>query len=402
MNRLTVPTCPQRKKLALLTNIIAPYRIPIFERLGETFDMIVLHSSLETNRSAWKHLPLQLRKCRSRRSWGVSIPFRQRLGNVVYEERYLHVNPGMFLDLFRDKPDAIISGEMGFRTLAAACYALLSSKPLWISCEDTLHTQQHASWWKVWVRRWLARRNVRWITYGTTSTQYLASLGVPRERVLETQNCVDSSQFSPDGPSRFKVSPHPVLLSVGRLVALKGFDALFHAAANVQKAGHTFSLLVVGEGPEEGNLRRLAAHLGLRNIHFRPNQPPEVMAEVYRSADVFVFPTLRDVWGLAVSEAMWCGLPVLCSRFAGCADDLTPSENRFDPTNPDEFSEALTRAVQGKVSPPDRGRLRSCDEVADTIIADIRRVLFDGCAKCQRSNDCPSSADKAIVSKVLR
>ncbi len=380
MHAVLEPQPTRRAKVAFLTHMIAPYRIPIFERLGEAFEMDVLYSNFEANRSRWEHLPSRIARCRVRQSWGVYIPFRQRTQTAaIYEERYLHMNPGFFTDLLRGRPDAIISTEMGFRTLTAGLYAKLARRPLWISCEDTHHTQRNTCRWKVRVRRWLARRNVRWISYGETSTRYVTSLGVPRERILQVQNCPDESLFSPEGPARFSVRPRPVVLSVGRLVALKGFDTLFRAAAKVQAAGHTFSLLIVGEGPEEANLRRLAAELKLQHVHFVPNQPPEVMAEVYRSGDVFVFPTLQDVWGLAVSEAMWCGLPVVCSIFAGCAEDVIPPADRFDPTNPVQFAEVLTRVISGKIRPPDCSCLWTCRDVADAIAADVRQVLADGC-----------------------
>jgi glycosyltransferase involved in cell wall biosynthesis len=358
-----------------LTNILAPYRIPIFERMAESFDILVLHSSLEANRASWKHLASHVARCRTKRSWGITVPLRYRTGKWVYDHRYLHINPGFFMDLVREKPDAVISGEMGFRTFAALLYARLFRKPLWVLCEDTPHAQRHAPWWKRAIRRWFARRNVRWISHGVLSTGYLRSLGVAGEGIVQVQNCVDESRFGSQGPARFTLSPRPVVLSVGRLVSLKGFDALFRAAARVQSAGHTFSLLVVGEGPEESNLRRLAGDLGLRNVHFRGNHAPEVMDQVYRSGDIFVFPTREDVWGLAVCEALLCGLPVLCSIHAGCAPDIVPRENQFDPDNLAEFEAVLTRAIAGSVAPADCSCLWKICDVADAIVNDVWTVL---------------------------
>ncbi len=86
------------------------------------------------------------------------------------------------------------------------------------------------------------------------------------------------------------------------------------------------------------------------------------MAEFYAAADLLVFPSLGDPWGLVVNEALACGVPVLCSRLAGCADDLIrPGENgwRFDPLDADDFS----RALAGALSCPDRERMgqRACE-----------------------------------------
>jgi glycosyltransferase involved in cell wall biosynthesis len=61
-----------------------------------------------------------------------------------------------------------------------------------------------------------------------------------------------------------------------------------------------------------------------------------------------VFPSLGDVWGIAVNEAMTCGLPVLCSSLAGCAEDLiTPGRDGWlaDPRDTEAFSAALLEAL---------------------------------------------------------
>ena len=75
------------------------------------------------------------------------------------------------------------------------------------------------------------------------------------------------------------------------------------------------------------------------------------MAELDRAADLLVFPSLGDPWGLVVNEAFACGLPVVCSRLAGCADDLLePGRNGwlFDPTDPTDAVQVLTEALRSR------------------------------------------------------
>ena len=61
------------------------------------------------------------------------------------------------------------------------------------------------------------------------------------------------------------------------------------------------------------------------------------MPATYRSADVLIFPTLEDVWGLVANEAELCGLPVLCSKYAGCAKEIFTAESIFDPMDTSDF-----------------------------------------------------------------
>ena len=95
------------------------------------------------------------------------------------------------------------------------------------------------------------------------------------------------------------------------------------------------------------------------------------MPAVYRSADVLVLPTLEDVWGLVANEAMLCGLTVLCSKYAGCARELFPPQNVFDPDNAEEFTRKLREAVQGQLVASDCSRLKTTPQ----ILADLIRAL---------------------------
>jgi glycosyltransferase involved in cell wall biosynthesis len=365
----------EKPRLAVMTNIVAPYRLPIYERLGEAFETIILRSGDEGNRTTWADVPRRMANCRLRRSWGLTLRRPRRDGETVFDHRYLHINPGYFFDLVRERPQAVISSELGFRTLAALCYTKLFRKPLWVWWGGTLHTERRVPRWKSRLRRRIARRVPRWISYGAGSTRYLHTLGVADERILQIQNCVDEAGFDATAAAALDVSPRPVILCVGQLVARKGVDALLQASARVQAAGHSFSLLIVGDGPEEENLRRLAEKLRLVNVHFHASRKPEAMAGVYRSADVLVFPTRQDVWGLVANEAILCGIPVLCSIYAGCAEELIPRENRFDPDDPARFEEVLTRAASGRVAAADRGRLLNSGDVAQRIVDDVRRTL---------------------------
>ena len=103
----------------------------------------------------------------------------------------------------------------------------------------------------------------------------------------------------------------------------------------------------------------MARDLNLKNVHFCPELAPERMPAVYRSGDVLVFPTIEDVWGLVVNEAILSGIPVLCSKYAGCARELLPTENIFDPRNQEEFKEKLRAAIAGQIARPDPSRLRT-------------------------------------------
>jgi len=362
-------------RVAILTNIVAPYRVSVYRGLSKRFEVSVFLSGSEGNRKSWDQVQEKLHDIRLKRVWGFSLAMPRRGRKGLFDYWYLHVNPGYLTELVRVAPDAVVSNEMGFRSLMALLYTKVFRKPLWVWWGGTLHTERSIGLVKSYWRKVFVHFVPRWISYGKTSTEYLLHLGIARERILEIQNCVGETLFSRPIPPAFAFSPRPVLLYVGQLIERKGVDLLLESAARVQNKGRTFTLVLVGDGPEKERLERKVLTLGLRHVRFLPPRKPEEMPAVYRSADALVFPTLEDVWGLVVNEALWSGIPVISSIYAGCTQEIVPPENRFDPLNPEDFDAALERAIKGELAPPDTSVLLVCEEVAKMIAEDIQRTL---------------------------
>jgi glycosyltransferase involved in cell wall biosynthesis len=355
-------------KACLLVNMISPARLRLYSALADYFDLFVLHGGAEANRAAWRDAEKALPNARVKRAWGWQVSQNQEDGGTVIDRRFVHVTPGYVASLLQFDPDVIITNEMGFRTVIALAYGALFRRPVWVWWGGTPHTERNIGVARKILRRMISRWAQHWISYGRSSTEYLASLGIAEKSVLEIQNAVDENRFAKDTEKEFQIQPRPVLLHVGQLIARKGVGLLLQAAASLQCEGCEFSLMLVGSGADERPLKELTQNLGLRNVHFCLERPPERMPAVYRSADVLVFPTIEDVWGLVANEAILSGLPVLCSRYAGCAQELLPEENVFDPRNREEFKEKLRAAIDGQISRPDPSRLRTTPELAGRLI----------------------------------
>jgi glycosyltransferase involved in cell wall biosynthesis len=362
-----------KKKVALLTNIVAPARLPVYAGLAEHFDLLILHGAMEHNRDGWDDAGESLSNARIVRAWGWQLEIPRREKGRAFDRRYVHIEPGYLHHLISFRPNAVITGEMGLRTAIALAYGAFFRKPVWVWWGGTLHTERHTGLLRRLARSVIRRWARRWISYGQSSTEYLQSLGVAVDRILQIQNSVDERLFSPDGPRSFDISPKPVLLHVGQFIMRKGIETLLGAAAALQHEGLEFSLVLVGSGPDKQQLQHLSGTLGLNNVHFLPPRPAAEMPSVYRSADILVFPTLEDVWGLVANEAMLCGLPVLCSRYAGCADELFPPENIFDPGDAQEFHVKLREAVSGRLARPDVSRLKTTPHILNQLISALDR-----------------------------
>jgi glycosyltransferase involved in cell wall biosynthesis len=143
---------------------------------------------------------------------------------------------------------------------------------------------------------------------------------------------VDLASFGPgiEPPDLFWDLPRPIQLYVGRVAVEKNIEAFL-------KTSHPGSKVVVGDGPA---LVRLKARFP--ETHFLGKQTGMALASCYAGADVFVFPSRTDTFGLVMIEALACGTPVAAFPVTGPIDILTPETGAMDAD--------LTRAIAGALT----------------------------------------------------
>ena len=110
-----------------------------------------------------------------------------------------------------------------------------------------------------------------------------------------------------------------VILGLGRLVPVKGFDLLVEALARMTPTARDARVVIVGDGPERGRLLARAAELGVadRLVLAGAVVTPETLAKYFAAADVFAAPARNEGMGRALVEAMALGLPVVGSAVGG-------------------------------------------------------------------------------------
>ena len=160
----------------------------------------------------------------------------------------------------------------------------------------------------------------------------LAALGCPAERIVRLPMGVDLTRF----PFRVRVPPAagPVrLLSVGRLVEVKGFDDALRAIDVARRTGVHVRYTIVGDGKERNDLERLARDLGIADVvDFAGWRTQDDVSALYAEHHVFVHPgvTARDgaqeAQGVALLEALATGMPVVATRTGGVPDSVPDPE----------------------------------------------------------------------------
>jgi glycosyltransferase involved in cell wall biosynthesis len=147
--------------------------------------------------------------------------------------------------------------------------------------------------------------------------ELLASWGIPRERIFITRNSPDTDQlFSvkdslANTPQILPVNPYR-LLHVGRLIEWKRVDMLMRAFARVREHFPRAELLIIGTGPEEAALKKLAIDLsfGTSVVFTGGVYDPQLLGQYLMASRLYV---LAGMGGLSINDAMCFGLPILCS-----------------------------------------------------------------------------------------
>ncbi|HEY0297456.1 MAG TPA: glycosyltransferase family 1 protein [Bordetella sp.] len=148
--------------------------------------------------------------------------------------------------------------------------------------------------------RWFHRPSQRVLVPTPTVRGIVASRGI--ERSIVWARGVDTQKFQPEARDGLADLPRPIYLSVGRVAREKNLDAFL----GLDLPG---SKVVVGGGPDEARLKRK-----FPGVHFMGARPDTELPKFYSAADVFVFPSLTDTFGLVMFEAMACGTPVAAFR----------------------------------------------------------------------------------------
>jgi len=152
----------------------------------------------------------------------------------------------------------------------------------------------------------------------------LLGRGFDNDRLRVFRRGIDTTHFSPQSHTRaevcerFGLDDAPTLLFVGRLSRDKAVDTLVEAYREVVALLPDVNLIVAGDGPYAGEMRTAAA--GLPRMRLVGTLDNHDLPPLYSAADLLVFPSKTDTFGMAVLEAQSCGLPALVSGVGGPQD----------------------------------------------------------------------------------
>ncbi len=308
------------KRVLLITNIPTPYRILLYDAINEKLksrgiEFLVVFGGLGYSRRKW-----QIDMAEYKFPYKVLRGFPLSFLNI---EKVTFPYLGLRKILIQNSPCVVVISGFSPATMQV-CWQAWRGRLKYIIWASA--TSSQGSFWRKWQRKILVRQAKGCISYGSMARKYFISLGVPPEKARIALSTPDTKFFREQTElcqSKLSKTDKEVcrILSVGELSFGKGIDRLFHILAPLKE--EKFILDIVGSGAEQENLEKLAEKLEITaQIHFHGYKQKENLPPFFSQANVFLFPTRADKWGMVLPEAMAAGLACVASDQAGAAEDM--------------------------------------------------------------------------------
>jgi len=316
-------------KVVLAHRVLPHWRIPVFQRLADwpDIDFVALHGSdfpgtktlNAKDLSGFEHRKL----------------FTMRLISKITDEREIAFPlwPSLPWHLWRERPDVVLTeggSSLPNAFLLLATTWLLRIPVVWWTLGEIPHPQPLSFSQRLFrtLVRFLERRCVAYLGFSSMAREYFERCGYSRESQFVAVNCVDTdavegrrtdARAQADAlRTRLGLIGKRVLLFVGALAPYKRVEDLILVYARLRKRHPDLRLLIVGGGNHQEVLEAYADEVDAKDVTFT-GEVIEGVGPFFEVGDVLVLPGLG---GLAISEAMTHGLPIVATLADGCEADL--------------------------------------------------------------------------------
>jgi len=358
------------KVICLLCHSIGPYHAARYRALAELIgktEIVVLELSRSQKKYPWS----QTERCH--------LPTVKSLFNIPLEEVPAREQAKAVSTTLNElRPDVVVSVGYSDAAMRTAARWARRNNAVSIMLTDTWRGDKRRYLPVEWAKGiWCRTHYDAIFISGTRHMEYFAGLGFPPDRIWRGVSVVDNEFFAHHAATAranrdvLKEQlglPDTYFLCCARLAPEKNIQRLIRAFARYRQQGGEWHLVLVGSGPQEEELRRLASSLAPGLIHFTGWKHYTELPYYYALASCFVLPSISEPWGLVVNEAMACGLPVLVSRKCGCLPELCwRGINGYDfgPYDEHALAELLLRMSSGAVD------LERMGKASQSIIANF-------------------------------
>jgi len=296
-------------RVKYLTNLPAPYRFPIWNGMAEKLDLTVFFVLGEKN---WRNWPPPT---------AVKWDFRFLSFKCFRIKEYEFIPRFYGASKILKCTDLVIIGSWDAPIyISTLIQARLRSIPVVMIYESHENSQRFKRGVISGIRSWCYRKADLVVTFGELSTNAIEQMGVLPQKVLNLFNTVPMEQYREVAKQKeINWNIGHKFLFVGQLIERKNIESLLHAFDKIHLESDT--LTIVGEGNKRKHLENITLTLGLSNcVNFVGHKSSEELSQLYSNHQTLVLPSINEVWGLVVNEALVTGMHAVISSKCGVAN----------------------------------------------------------------------------------
>jgi glycosyltransferase involved in cell wall biosynthesis len=328
----------QKISIWIHTSAPAPYRRHLFEKIAKIFPNTKVFFSLNMQHPWYRY-----------RAWDDNVPswqvqcinLRKR---IPLPSPHSHLNPGLISYLLTQPENTIHlvgSVHANWLLLMPSCILFRGKYVIWNDGGflEGLQNIEKSLWY-----RYLRKHVAAAFTPGIMGHKFSCRLGVPESRIYNSYFSHDIDDFATfyyheaairrqNKRKQLRIPPSQiVVLCISRFLKWKRLSDLADALVMLEQKhpslSDRLSLILIGDGTDREHEPVLKKLQRIRVIH-ETKVPYEEIKEWYSAADIFLFPSEGDIWGLVVNEALSLGLPVICTDVIGASELVKDGWNGF-------------------------------------------------------------------------
>lgn len=293
-------------KIFILTTVMAPYRIDVFNEMGKECDLVVCFEQKKDNErdNSWYKENIRNFRLIKAKGWEKTINY-VKFCTIQY--------------LKQEKPDLVIFYEYSTKTAMLLMQYCIEKKIKYlINCDGAfIDTKKNI---KKYIKTHYIKNAIGCLANGKSAKNYFLYYGAKEKNIFSHnfstlyKNDILERPLKKDEKKKLRdelklCQSKRIFLCVGNYIDRKGYDLIIKAANELKEENIEF--VNIGCGNKKEEYQKLIEEYGLKNIVLEGFKDKETLKKYYDSADVFLFPTKEDIWGLVVNEAMARGLPVI-------------------------------------------------------------------------------------------
>jgi len=323
----------RRPGLAIISNVAAPYRIALHQRIAKEIPEFRLHTIFTHN--VWDF------------DWKMEFP--PEINVVNFHDGRTHASDvwqrGFWKSFVKGGEIAgylkrhnvravILNGYSDAARLRLLRFCRRNGIAMFIRSDSNLKGDRRKSPLRIFLKRrlvgWVLKQCDGFMPMGRDGRDYYEAYGGERSRcffVPAEPNLTAFESVDPDALAAFQARQNidparNYILFSGRLIQLKRIDTLIDAFAQVAERIPSWDLLIVGDGDKRAEWERRTPEALRHRVHWTGFLDISELTLAYHTSKILTLPSDREAWALVLPEAMAAGLPVISSDQVGAAREM--------------------------------------------------------------------------------